>query len=144
MNPDLRLLIAIDRVEMGGLWSLWYMRMTIPKNREISGLYGTRIKRGKDILRLLARSLQVQCIGTQIDIVAPCEFAKRTNLNRAKDFGVVPCGENAFSHKRSEIHSAAFAIVKCQFEFVAILGRDFEHFVHFDLHLLLKAQYGRL
>lgn len=98
-----------------------------------------RLERWEDIFRLLTRDFQIQGIGTQIDLVAPGEFAEGADLNRAKDLRIVLSGENAFSRQGSEIDDATFAVVEGQREFISILGRYFDHSVHSDARLVLNA-----
>lgn len=110
-------------------------------------MHGIRLERGEDFFRLLARGFQVERIGAQVDLVAPGEFAERANLDRAKDFGIVPGGENTLSCQGSKVDEAAFAAVKSQREFVSILGCNFNHFVHCNSRLTSNApctMYGKL
>ena len=86
----------------------------MPKNLEISGTSRRQVEAGERFVGLLSGDLHVQRVGTQIELVAPNQFARGADLHLAKLGSIIPQGENALADQGGDIGKACHAIGKLQ------------------------------
>jgi hypothetical protein len=72
----------------------------------------------KKIFRLLARELQIERIGTQIQIAWPFERSEFRDSNLFEDSGAFPCFEHAAPGNVAKIDDARDAVVETEKQFV--------------------------
>jgi hypothetical protein len=90
--------------------------MTMPYNREISGMGKPILERWKDFVGGLARHLQVEGVGAEIEFPWPLQGAFWRDGNLFENARLIPSGEYAVTGQRRKVDNADFAIVVRQFD----------------------------
>ena len=93
--------------------------MTMPKKRLISGTDGLIAQRGEKFFRLLARHLEVERVGAQINPAAPGQFAGRADADLLEGERVAPQGEHTLAHGFGEVHGSAYPVIKFKLQRVS-------------------------
>jgi hypothetical protein len=104
--------------------------MTMPKKRLISGMGRLVAKHGKEILRFLARYLEVEGVRAEIDPVVPDEFAGRADPYLFEGAMITPQGEDTFTGQVGKVHRPGNPIVKLQIQDISLQWPDFRDFTH--------------
>lgn len=93
----------------------------------------------KYLVRLLSRDLQVQRIGTQIDLFAPAKLTGGAYGDPFKRLCVVPQPKHAFADEMREVHNAHGAIRVPESQPVPSQRLDLNQFQHVRLSLHANA-----
>jgi len=87
-------------------------------------------QRGENVFRSLMCCLQIERIGTEVNLVIPDQLTRLPNAHLLENGVVSPSPEHSLTRQMGKVNDTAPAVVERQFQTVIFQHLDARHFVH--------------